>query len=44
MSLLIPVDAFDCKCFEIDFKNMFLFSIILNSKPKILGVEPIEFC
>ena len=35
MSLLIPVDAFDCKFFEIKLKNKFLVSIIFNSKPKI---------
>ena len=35
MSLLILIDAFDCKFFEINFKNKFLVSIILNSKPKI---------
>ena len=35
MSLLIPADAFDRKLFEIKFRNKFLVSIILNSKPKI---------
>ena len=35
MLLLIPVDTFDCKFFEINFKIKFLVSIILNGKPNI---------
>ena len=33
MSLPIPVNAFECRFFEINFK--FHVSTILNSKPKI---------
>ena len=35
MSALIPVDAFDRKFFEINFKISFSVSTILNSKLKI---------
>ena len=35
MSLLIPVDAFDHRFFEINFKISFYVPTILNSKSKI---------